>query len=90
MILYSPGFCSIPEMTNFGWGGAGTFRRGPVVTGESKNSIIFKIFDGRVATILMIPHNLGFYSIREMTDSGVGVGGSGTLRRGPGVAPFNF
>ena len=54
------------------------------MTGRAKNTKNFKNFDGRIETILLMPHNLVFGLTPEMTF----LGGSRTLWRGPGVTDW--
>ena len=58
MIPHNLGFCSILEMTNFGVG-FGTLWRGTGATGETENTKIIKILNGRIMPIPMIPHVAG-------------------------------
>ena len=50
------------------------------MTGRAKSTKNFKNFDGRIETILLMPHNLVFDSRNDCF-----FGGSRTLWRGPGV-----
>ena len=52
------------------------------MTGRAKSTKNFKNFDGRIETILLMPHNLVFGLTPQMTVLGWG---SRTLWRGPGV-----
>ena len=67
-------FGSTPEMTVF-FGGSRTLWRGPRVTGRAKNTKKFKNFDGRIETILLMPHNLVFDSRNDCFLGGPGVTG---------------
>ena len=49
------------EMTVFGGGIARTLRRGPGATGEPENKKTFKIFDGHIKMIPLMPHNPGLW-----------------------------